>query len=161
MTLNGTCSTIGTCSTARYLGPWFGILGWEACWPSAPHVARPFFGGAAIFTCIKHGNTYHTCMYIYIYIYILYYIFTNWSYELRTKLFVWGNAITKCGGGPLSVIRVLDVRDINIKAEACNLHCGMMWFATWSRKYRPGFAWKVNCRRASQDARVPFDSKCK
>ena len=37
-------------------------------------------------------------------------------------------------GGPLSVIRVLNVRDINIKAEACNLHCGMMWFATWSRK---------------------------
>ena len=27
-------------------------------------------------------------------------------------------------GGPLSVIRVLDVRDINIKAAACNLHCG-------------------------------------
>ena len=27
-------------------------------------------------------------------------------------------------GGPLSVIRVLDVRDINIKAEACNSHCG-------------------------------------
>ena len=31
-------------------------------------------------------------------------------------------------GGPLSVVRVLDVRDINIKAEACNLHCGMILF---------------------------------
>ena len=29
-------------------------------------------------------------------------------------------------GGPLSVIRVLDVPDINIKAESCNLHCGMI-----------------------------------
>ena len=39
-------------------------------------------------------------------------------------------------GGPLSVIRVWDVRDINIKAGACNLHCGMIWFATWSSKPR-------------------------
>ena len=44
-------------------------------------------------------------------------------------------------GGPLSVVRVLDVRGINIKAAACNLHCGMIWFPTWSRKCRPGFAW--------------------
>ena len=36
----------------------------------------------------------------------------------------------------------------------------MVWFASWWRKCRPGFAWKVNCRRASQDARVLFDSKC-
>ena len=35
--------------------------------------------------------------------------------------------------GPLSVLSVLDVPDINIKAEACNLLCGMVWFATWSR----------------------------
>ena len=51
---------------------------------------------------------------------------------------IWStDEITSCGkmpspnvGGPLSVIRILDVRDINIKAEACNLHCGMIWFAT-------------------------------
>ena len=30
-------------------------------------------------------------------------------------------------GGPLSVVRVLDVRDINIKAEACNLHQFTLW----------------------------------
>ena len=59
----------------------------------------------------------------------------TYIYELRTKLLVWGNVITKCGG-PLSVIRVLDVRDINIKAGACNLHSGMIWFATWSSKPR-------------------------
>ena len=35
-------------------------------------------------------------------------------------------------GGPLSVIRCLDVQDINIKAETSNLQCGMIWFATWS-----------------------------
>ena len=28
--------------------------------------------------------------------------------------------------GPQSIIRVVDVWDINIKAEACNLHCGMI-----------------------------------
>ena len=28
---------------------------------------------------------------------------------------------------PLSVIRVWDVRDMNMKAEACNLHCGILW----------------------------------
>ena len=34
-------------------------------------------------------------------------------------------AISKYGG-PLSVFRLLYVPDINIKAEACNLHCGMI-----------------------------------
>ena len=34
---------------------------------------------------------------------------------------------------PLPVIRILDVQDINIKAEACNLHCRMIWFPTWLR----------------------------
>ena len=36
-------------------------------------------------------------------------------------------------GGPLSVIRVLDVQGINIETEACDLQCGVIWFATWSR----------------------------
>ena len=36
-------------------------------------------------------------------------------------------------GGPLSVIRVLDVQGIDIKTEACDLQCGMVWFATWLR----------------------------
>ena len=59
------------------------------------------------------------------------------------------NAITKAGVRyRLSVIRVLDVGDIN-KAETCNWHCGMIGFATWSRKSRPSLAWKVN-RRAIQ-----------
>ena len=37
--------------------------------------------------------------------------------------------------GPLSVVRVFYVPDIdiNIKAEACNIHCEMLRFATWSR----------------------------
>ena len=46
-------------------------------------------------------------------------------YELRTKLLFWGKCVTKCGGSPIGY-KVLDVRDINIKAAACNLHCG--WF---------------------------------
>ena len=49
------------------------------------------------------------------------------SYELRTKLLVGEYAISKYGG-PLSVVRVLYVPDIN-KAEACNLRCGMLCFA--------------------------------
>lgn len=48
------------------------------------------------------------------------------TYELPTNYLFGKNAITKCGGGPLSVIWVLDVRDNNIKAEACNLHRGMI-----------------------------------
>ena len=44
-------------------------------------------------------------------------------YELRTKLLFWGKCVTKCGGSPIGC-KVLDVRDINIKAAACNLHCG-------------------------------------
>ena len=46
-------------------------------------------------------------------------------YGLRTKLLVWGICHHQS--------RVLYVPDINIKAEACNLHCGVIWFATWSR----------------------------
>ena len=99
MTLNGTCSTIGTCSTARYLGPWFGILGWEACWPSAPHVARPFFGGAAIFTCIKHGNTYHTCMYIYIYTYTYYIIYLQIDHMSYGRNYLFGGMPSPNVGG--------------------------------------------------------------
>ena len=53
--------------------------------------------------------------------------------------------------GPLSVIRVLDVQGINIKTEACDLQCGMISFATWSRI----------AGEQEKDARVPFDSKCR
>ena len=78
----------------------------------------------------------HTlCVYIFIYIYM--------SYG-RNCLF--GEYAISKYGGPLSVFRVLHVLDITIKAEACNLHCGMIRCATWSR----------NCRRASQDVASSF-----
>ena len=54
------------------------------------------------------------------------------TYELRTKLLVWGKCHHQMRGGPLSVIRFLDVQYIN-RAEASNLQCGIIWFATWSR----------------------------
>ena len=74
---------------------------------------------------------------------------THYSFFSCFKMSQDANAITKAGVRyRLSVIRVLDVRDIN-KAETCNWHCGMIGFATWSRKSRPSFAWKVN-RRAIQ-----------
>ena len=57
-------------------------------------------------------------------------------------------AISKYGG-PLSVVRVLYVPDINIKAG--DLHCGMIWFATWSRL--------AGERAKMREFLVPFDSK--
>ena len=77
------------------------------------------FETSATASCGYTGISYHTCKiavcpatYIYI-------------YGLRTKLLVWGICHHQS--------RVLYVPDINIKAEACNLHCGMICFATWSR----------------------------
>ena len=64
-------------------------------------------------------NNINNCIYIYI-----------WATDEITCL---GNMPSPNVGGPLSVIRVLDVQGINIKTEACDLQCGMIWFATWSR----------------------------
>ena len=56
-------------------------------------------------------------------------------------------------GGPPSVIRFLDVQYINIKAEASNLQCGIIWLATWSRIAGE------HARRACPDARVTLTAK--
>ena len=48
-----------------------------------------------------------------------FYISYGWNY-------LFGGMPSPNVGGPLSVIRVFDLRDIKIKVEACNLHCGMM-----------------------------------
>ncbi len=52
-------------------------------------------------------------------------------YMSYVRNYLFGEMPSPNVGGPLSVIRVLDVRDINIKAGACNLHSGMIWFATY------------------------------
>ena len=41
-------------------------------------------------------------------------------------------------GSPLSVVRVLDVRDIKYQCSSMQFTLRMVWFATWSRKCRPG-----------------------
>ena len=60
-----------------------------------PKVARPIPKWSS---CGGRATQNHIYIYInhYVHIYIIIYI-----YELRTKLFVWGNAITKCGGPPI------------------------------------------------------------
>ena len=65
----------------------------------------------------------------------------SWNIPPRRESHTWatdeitclGNMPSPNVGGPLSVIRVLDVQGINIKTEACDLQGGMIWFATWSR----------------------------
>ena len=69
--------------------------------------------------CLSIKRTY---IIIYLIIHVrLQYVRCNISiyiYGLRTKLLVWGICHHQS--------RVLYVPDINIKAEACNLHCGVI-----------------------------------